>query len=104
AGEGAVSARRAGPGCRLGLGERRSERDWVAAEAERGADGRLIVTLQGVKRPARGLEHGAMLGVFAQGESWIIEEVDPLMPPPGAEAVAGRLTAPMPGRVVQLLV
>jgi len=45
-----------------------------------------------------------MLAVFADGESWTIEEVDPLMPPPGAEAIVGRLTSPMPGRVVQLLV
>src|SRR6202035_1196138 len=73
-------------------------------EAERGAEGRLVITLDGVRRPVRVLEHGAVLAVFAGGESWIIEEVDPLMPPPGADAIAGRLTAPMPGRVVQLLV
>jgi 3-methylcrotonyl-CoA carboxylase alpha subunit len=75
-----------------------------AAEAERGDDGRLGVTLDGVRRTVRVLEHGAVLAVFAQGESWPIEEVDPLLPPPGAEMVAGRLTAPMPGRVIELLV
>src|SRR5207237_9204787 len=52
----------------------------------------------------RVLDHDGVLAVFAGGEGWLIDEVDPLMPPPGAEAVAGRLTAPMPGRVVQLLV
>jgi 3-methylcrotonyl-CoA carboxylase alpha subunit len=94
-----VSARRDGRGWRLGLGERLS-----AATAEREADGRLAVTLDGVRRAVRILEHGAALAVFIAGESWIVEEVDPLPPPPGADAVAGRLTAPMPGRVVQLLV
>ncbi len=94
-----VLAQRDSRGWQLGLGER-----LMAAEAERGADGRLPVALDGVKLPVRVLEHGATLAVFAQGESWIIEEVDPLMPPPDVEAIVGRLTAQMPGRVVQLLV
>jgi len=98
-----ASARRAGRGWQLRFGEGLCERVW-AAEAERGVDGRLVVALDGARRRVRVLAHGAVLAVFAVGESWIIEEVDPLMPPPGADAVAGRLTAPMPGRVVQLLV
>ena len=75
-----------------------------SAAAERGEDGRLLVALDGVRRTLRVLEHGATLAVFVGGESWIVDEVDPLMPPAGATAIAGRLTAPMPGRVVQLLV
>ncbi len=67
-------------------------------------DGRLIVALDGVRRPTRVLEHGAVLTVFAGGESWQIEPIDPLRPPAGGAAMAGRLTAPMPGRVAQLLV
>jgi len=94
-----VSARPDGAGWQLGLGG--SE---MAGEAERSADGRLAVTLDGERRLVRVLEHGVLLAVFADGESWMIEEVDPLMPLPGADGVAGRLTAPMPGRVVQLLV
>ncbi len=94
-----VSASRAGSGWQLRLGEH-----LCAAQVERGADGRLVVALDRARHALRVLEHGAALAVFAAGESWIIEEVDPLMPPAGAEAIAGRLTAPMPGRVVQLLV
>jgi 3-methylcrotonyl-CoA carboxylase alpha subunit len=94
-----VSARRDGGGWRLGLGERQ-----VAATAEGSADGRLAVALDGVRLAARVLEHDAALAVFVAGESWIIAAVDPLLPSPGADAIAGRLTAPMPGRVVQLLV
>ncbi len=104
--ERAVSASRSGPGWRLGLDERLFE-----ASAERGPDGRLAIVLDGVRRAVRVLEHGrepgaalAVFSVFAGGESWMIEEVDTLAPPPGADVTAGRLTAPMPGRVVQLLV
>jgi len=38
------------------------------------------------------------------GESWRLVPVDPLAPPDAAELAAGRLTAPMPGRVAQVLV
>jgi len=88
---------------RLGLGER-----VCAAAAERQPDGRLDIALDGVRRSVRVLAHGpepgAALTVFIAGESWQLDEVDPLQPPAGADVTAGRLTAPMPGRVVQLLV
>src|SRR5579885_742301 len=38
------------------------------------------------------------------GESWRLVPVDPLAPPDAAELAAGRLTAPMPGRVAQVRV
>jgi 3-methylcrotonyl-CoA carboxylase alpha subunit len=97
-----VLASRAGSLWQLRLGEQ-----LIAAAGERGPGGRLVVALDGVRLAVRVLEHGAAFAVFGAspgGESWIIEEVDPLMPPSGAAAIAGRLTAPMPGRVVQLLV
>ena len=50
------------------------------------------------------LAHSGTLAVFVDGESWRFEIVDPLAPPPDADTGAGRLSAPMPGRVVQLLV
>ncbi len=50
------------------------------------------------------IERGTALAVFAGGESWAFTEIDPLAPPEGADTTAGRLTSPMPGRVVQLLV
>ncbi len=97
--ERAVSASPAAGGWQLRLGER-----LAAASAERAPDGRLAVALDGVRRFVRVIEGGGGLAVFAAGESWQLEEVDPLMPPAGADVTAGRLTAPMPGRVVQLLV
>jgi 3-methylcrotonyl-CoA carboxylase alpha subunit len=95
----AVSANPAGSEWQLRLGERR-----FAASAERVPDDRLAVTLDGVRVMARVLEGGGVSTVFAGGESWRLEEIDPLLPPAGADVTAGRLTAPMPGRVVQLLV
>ena len=50
------------------------------------------------------LDHGGVAAVFVEGESWVFEAIDPLAPPAGADSAAGRLTAPMPGRVVQVLV
>jgi 3-methylcrotonyl-CoA carboxylase alpha subunit len=74
------------------------------AVAERISDGRLSVTLEGVRSTVRVLEHEHELAVFLDGESWQFTAVDPLAPPAGADVAGGRLTAPMPGRVIQLLV
>jgi 3-methylcrotonyl-CoA carboxylase alpha subunit len=78
------------------------------AFGERRPDGRLVVALDGVRRTVRILEQvvaeGAAFTVFAEGLSWQLTEIDPLTAPAGGDATAGRLTAPMPGRVVQLLV
>jgi 3-methylcrotonyl-CoA carboxylase alpha subunit len=94
-----VSAVTVGDGWRLTLSD--SEH---AAGAERLTDDRLTLVLDGVRHRPRVLAHDDRLAVFAGGESWLLDRVDPLAPPAGADATAGRLTAPMPGRVVQLLV
>jgi 3-methylcrotonyl-CoA carboxylase alpha subunit len=69
-----------------------------------GTDGILAVVLDGFRCAVRVLYHRGATGVFFDGKSWVFELIDPLAPPAGADAVAGRLTAPMPGRVVQVLV
>jgi 3-methylcrotonyl-CoA carboxylase alpha subunit len=74
------------------------------AAAIPGSAGRLAVTLDGEHRTVTVLEHTAAIGVFLGGQSWHFDIVDPLALPAGAHATVGRLTAPMPGRVVQLLV
>jgi 3-methylcrotonyl-CoA carboxylase alpha subunit len=94
-----VSAVAMPDGWRLGLAGRTLD-----AACERLPDDALAVTLHGARQIVRVVERGAILAVFAGGDSWTIEEVDPLVPPAGAAIEAGRLTAPMPGRVVQLLV
>ena len=95
----AVTAAREGTGWRLDFGERRCH-----ATAELLPDQRLAIDLDGVRQVWRVLEHGAARAVFCGGASWLLAEIDPLAPPAGADVTAGRLTAPMPGRVVQLLV
>jgi len=64
----------------------------------------LMVELDGVQRRAIVLDHGPETAVFLDGENWRLVEIDPLAAHEGDDPGAGRLTAPMPGRVTQLLV
>jgi 3-methylcrotonyl-CoA carboxylase alpha subunit len=73
-------------------------------EGESLGDNRLAVTLDGTRNTVRLVEHGPTIAIFAGGESWAFEEIDPLAPPHGHDTSTGRLTSPMPGKVVQLLV
>ena len=50
------------------------------------------------------LDHGSETAIFVESESWRLVEIDPLAPKAGEDPSAGRLTAPMPGRVTQLMV
>jgi 3-methylcrotonyl-CoA carboxylase alpha subunit len=86
-------------GWRLRIGDREYR---AAATSE--VAGRLGVTLDGERRSATVLEHAGAFAVFAGGDGWRFEIVDPLAAPADADTSAGRLSAPMPGRVVQLLV
>jgi 3-methylcrotonyl-CoA carboxylase alpha subunit len=95
----AIEATAASGGWKLRLGERD-----CAAAAKPGPDGKLAVTLDGTRCQVRVLEHDGELAVFVDGEGWHFTAVDPLAPPAGADIAGGRLTAPMPGRVIQLLV
>lgn len=97
--EWSIEATAVGAGWRLRIGER----DYDAL-AERRENGRLALTLDGARCTAVVLDHDAQLAVFIAGEGWQFEEIDQLAPPQGADVGAGRLTAPMPGRVIELLV
>jgi 3-methylcrotonyl-CoA carboxylase alpha subunit len=95
----AISAAACGEGWELQIGERRCR-----AAAQFAADGGAAITLDGGRSHAVVLAHDETLAIFIGGESWRLEQVDPLAPPANADPHAGRLSAPMPGRVVQLLV
>jgi 3-methylcrotonyl-CoA carboxylase alpha subunit len=99
AAEQTVNACTGGAGWMLRLGERA-----VAASGEIEPDGALALALDGVGRRVRVLDHGCEIAVFIDGESWRFEEIDPLAPPAADDPSAGKLTAPMPGRVMRLLV
>jgi 3-methylcrotonyl-CoA carboxylase alpha subunit len=76
----------------------------ILAQGERRADGALSVLLDGVREQITVLDQGAETAVFLGGESWRLTEIDPLAARAGEDPSAGRLTAPMPGRVAQLMV
>ena len=82
----------------LQLGERQ-----VVAGGERRPDGTLGIVLDGIGKPVTVLDHDLETVVFLDGDSWSLVEIDPLAPSAGEDPTAGRLTAPMPGRVTQLM-
>jgi 3-methylcrotonyl-CoA carboxylase alpha subunit len=76
----------------------------IHVRGEQQGDGILTITLDGVQRRAIVLDRGPETSVSLGGESWRLVEIDPLVAHEGDDPGAGRLTAPMPGRVTQLLV
>jgi 3-methylcrotonyl-CoA carboxylase alpha subunit len=76
----------------------------IHAQGERRADAALSIVLDGVQKKLTLLDHGAETAVFLDGESWRLTEIDSLAARAGEDPTAGRLTAPMPGRVTQLMV
>ena len=94
-----VIARARAGGWLLELGE-----ETISGSAERRPDGTLTVVLDGVRGHVTVLDHDSEIAVFLAGESWRLVEIDPLAVHEGDDPGAGRLTAPMPGRVTQLLV
>ena len=75
------------------------DRDLVVA-GEYCPDGTFALTLDGVRRHVTVLDHGRKTAVFIEGESWRLLELDPLAVASGDDPTAGRLTAPMPGRII----
>jgi 3-methylcrotonyl-CoA carboxylase alpha subunit len=76
----------------------------ILGRGERRADAALSMLLDDVRKQITVLEHGTETAVFLDGESWRLIELDPLAARAGEDPTAGRLTAPMPGRVTQLMV
>ncbi len=95
----AVEAAAAGTFWVLRIGESR-----LTAAARFVPDGAATLTLDGAQSRAVVLDHGDDIAVFIDGAGWRLTRVDPLAPPAGSDPSAGHLSAPMPGRVVQLLV
>ncbi|HEY1798063.1 MAG TPA: acetyl/propionyl/methylcrotonyl-CoA carboxylase subunit alpha [Stellaceae bacterium] len=68
------------------------------------APDRIAVTLDGARSIVTLFEQTGEIAVASGGDLWRLDIVDPLAPPESAHLAGGRLTAPMPGRVVQLFV
>ena len=73
------------------------------AEGELTPDGRLVADLDGVRRWATVVRQGLDIAVLSHGGTHHLVLVDPIL---SAEIddVAGRLTAPMPGKILAVLV
>ncbi len=97
--ERSVTAEARGPGWLLRFDNREA-----VVVGERQPDGMLAIALDGVRQRVLVLEHGSEIGVFLDSDSWRLVETDPLAARAGEDAAAGPLTAPMPGRVIRLLV
>jgi 3-methylcrotonyl-CoA carboxylase alpha subunit len=94
-----VTATAQAGGWRLEIG------DWaVLVDGGRDAEGCVSVVLDGVRRFIRAMDHERETMVLLDRESWRLVELDPLATAAGDDPTAGRLTAPMPGRVTQLMV
>jgi 3-methylcrotonyl-CoA carboxylase alpha subunit len=93
-----VMARHKAGGWLLRIGDRE-----FGAHGERRPDGAFAMALDGVRRHLIVLVHGSDTAVFIDGESWRLIELDPLAAASGDDPTAGRLTAPMPGRVIRLM-
>jgi len=76
----------------------------ITASGEHRPDGKLWLVLDGVRHEVIVLDHSAATAVFLAGESWRLVEIEPLARAAGEDPTAGLLTAPMPGRVTQLMV
>jgi 3-methylcrotonyl-CoA carboxylase alpha subunit len=72
----------------------------VAARGTLDADGQLTADLGGVATRATIVRQGDDIVVFADGESRRLSLFNPMHAAAGAEGAGGRLTAPMPGKVV----
>ena len=72
--------------------------------AREGADGTLSLALDGTARRARALRQGERITVFLDGAAHLLRTTDPLAPSEAAGATAGRILAPMPGKVLDVAV
>jgi 3-methylcrotonyl-CoA carboxylase alpha subunit len=82
----------------LALGERR----WPLSLAARGGD-RHDVTLGGQRHALTVYAVGERISVFAAGGSAVVQEIDPIAHAADGVSEGGRLTAPMPGKVIAFL-
>jgi 3-methylcrotonyl-CoA carboxylase alpha subunit len=68
------------------------------------AAGDLSFTLDGASLAAAVTREGDAITIVLPDETRRLIVLDPLAPPQGKEAAAGKLTAPMPGKVLEVLV
>ena len=78
--------------------------DNLFVRGERSAEGDLLADLGGMRVKATVVRHGISLTILDQGKSHLLTRHNPCAAGDEDEAAAGRLTAPMPGKVVAIMV
>jgi 3-methylcrotonyl-CoA carboxylase alpha subunit len=76
----------------------------ILASSEVLPDGAWSLMLDGVVRRLRVLDDAGETRVLLDGDGWSFTEIDALASEAGEDPSAGKLTAPMPGRVTRVLV
>jgi len=89
--------RDAARGLQLDLGDGGKPVEFTA-----GVEGRLRITLDGLRFEATVVRQGQSLTIFCDGGVDRLDLIDPLAAAEVSETPSGRLTAPMPGRIVQI--
>ncbi len=94
----AVRAHYRGDGFRIDLADISLD-----ATATRDGHGALSLSLDGIVSRVRVVRRGGEFTLFADDASYHLVHRDPLAPQAEEELAGGRLTAPMPGRIIQVL-
>ncbi len=76
----------------------------IHAAAARADGNRLTLHMAGAAHTPTVLQDGARLTIIVAGETYGFEHIDVLAPPEGSIAGAGRVLAPIPGRIAAVLV
>ncbi len=74
----------------------------VAARGELAPDGALLADLDGRRVTASVVRHDGDITVLIPGTAHRLHPIDPLQATAAAEAGVGRMTAPMPGKVIKV--
>ncbi len=74
----------------------------IAARGELGPDGALLANLDGRRVTASVVRHDGAVAVLVGGGLHRLQPIDPLQATAAAEAGLGRMTAPMPGKVIKV--
>ncbi len=76
---------------------------WCRVLSVRAADGRLDLTLDGVRQRISVIRQGEIVTVRRRGETWRLRLPDPISAAAEADDAGGRLVAPIPGQVTQVM-
>ena len=93
-----IRIRRAGAAWALGIAERE-----MIASVERAPDGRIDLTVDGVRERAGATRVGEQLTLRLRGETFRLRLLDPIAATVEDHDTGGRLQAPIPGQVTQVV-